>query len=101
MTAALYFIAGLLLAFIVSDAVLAVRIYRMFPKQSVRPWPGAGWWMNWKSMGILRSHRIRLQSVNALAKTFPVNTAHRDETRSFVAAMRKLSDVAPKPEVKS
>lgn len=36
----------------------------------------------------------------ALAASFPVNTAHRDETRSFVSTLKKMSDVAPKPEVK-
>ena len=100
MTGALYFIGGLVLGGLISDAVLAVRIYRMFPKQSVRPWPGAGWWMNWKSMGILRSHRIRLTNIHALASSFPVNTAHRDETRSFLSMMKKLSDVGPKAEAK-
>ena len=99
---AAYFILGLVLGGLISDAVLAVRIYRIFKNQQRRVWPGAGFWMAWKIPLVTQSARVRLGNIHAAATMFPLGPNHSDATREFVEVIRRAADVkgAPATEVK-
>lgn len=99
MAAAVSFVAGLALAGMVADQVLIWRVYRMFPAQKRRWWPGAGFWMAWKSIRLLRGTRDMLGNVHAAATLFPLGAHHSTVTREFVETIRRYSNL--KPEAKS
>ena len=99
MAAAVSFVAGLVLAGLVADQALIWRVYRMFPSQKRRWWPGAGFWMAWKSIRLLRGTRDMLGNVHAAATLFPLGAHHSDATREFVETIRRYSNL--KPEAKS
>lgn len=97
--AAVSFVAGLVVAGLVADVVLAVRIYWIFPAQSRRYWPGSGWWMAFKTILLLRGCRDMLSNVHAAATLFPLGPNHSTVTREFVETIRRYSNL--KPEAKS
>lgn len=90
---AAYFILGLVLGGLISDAVLAVRIYRIFKNQQRRVWPGAGFWMAWKIPLVTQSARVRLANIHAAATLFPLGAHHSDATREFVETIRRYSNL--------
>lgn len=100
MSPAIYFLAGGLLAAAVLDLLFACRIYALFPQQSRRFWPGSGVWMAWKCVLITRNSRNRLMTLHALASTINCSTIHRDETRAFVSAVKKFTDVGAPVEIR-
>ena len=98
MTGAAFFLIGVAIGGVISDIVLAVRIYRTFRNQSIRKWPGAGWWMAWKTPVVLKMARTRLANIHAAATMFPLGSHHSDATREFVQVIAKASEVGSKPE---
>lgn len=98
--AALSFVAGLVVAGLVADVVLAVRIYWIFPAQRKRYWPGSGWWMAFMSILLLRGCRDMLGNVHAAATLFPLGANHSNATREFVETVRRYSDLRGKREAK-
>lgn len=94
MNAAILFSAGVLSFAAAADIAIAVRYYRLFPALRKRWWPGAGLWMAWKGVLMLRNARNRLLNIHAMASTFDPNTAHRDETRAFISMVKKATDIS-------
>ena len=101
MTTAAFIIIGILIGSAISDLAFDWRIYRLFPNQKRLWWPGAGYWMAWKTILIARNARNRIGNLHALASSFPASTAHRDETRAFVSMVAKMTDIGLRgPNVK-
>lgn len=90
------FLGGVLIGTAVCDMTMAFRIYKLFPNQKPRHWPGAGLWMSWKSLHLMQSFRDRLITIHSLLSLFPMATAHWDDFRACLSKCKKISDIAPK-----
>lgn len=86
-------VAGLVVGLGIADAVLAGQVYKQFPHQKRKWWPGSGIWMAWKVIEMLRLARSRLNMVHMAASQFPMTPGHNNATREFVAVVKKATQV--------
>lgn len=97
----LFFLAGEVATLLVVDLVLMVRVYRVFPNQRRRYWPGIGLWMVWKLVRMHLWARNRLNGIRAASVQFPLGPHHSNVTREFVETIARYASVsAPAKEAK-
>ncbi len=89
----LTFSAGVLLGFIVSDAVLQYTVYTCFKRQRRLFVPGYGLNLGVKCIKIMQHMRTRLFQLNQLACSFPLKSSHCNATRNLVTMIKNSTNV--------